>query len=250
MAVTWETVKLATTSNSDMTQLIDIIESGFPKFRHMHELPLALQEYYQIREHLYTVDGVILYNNRIVIPLSLRQHVLTALHSAHQGMASMKARADSTVFWPGITPAIIALQETCNHCNHMAPSQPSAPPSLTVPPAYPFQCICADFFHHKGVNYLVIVDRYITAYHQWRSPTQIAGQRLVLSLSNESSLTTLPPTAALTLTPCSVPSSNIVTHLIRTQSCPPHSAFSEGPSRTSYLSCLAAFNPTLLGVTP
>ena len=112
MAVTWERVKLATTSNRDMTQLIDIIESGFPKFRHMHELPLALQEYYQIREHLYTVDGVILYNNRIVIPPSLRQHVLTALHSAHQGMASMKACADSTVFWPGITPAIVALQET------------------------------------------------------------------------------------------------------------------------------------------
>lgn len=25
---------------------------------------------------------------------------------------------------------------------------------------YPFQCLCADFFHHKGTNYLVIVDRY------------------------------------------------------------------------------------------
>ena len=44
MAVTWERVKLATTSNRDMTQLIDLIESGFPKSR--HKLPLALQEYY------------------------------------------------------------------------------------------------------------------------------------------------------------------------------------------------------------
>ena len=158
MAVTWERVKLATTSNRDKTQLIDIIESGFPNFR--HELPRALQEYYQFREHLYTVDGVILYKNRIVIPPSLRQHVLTVLHSAHQGVTSMKAHADSTVFWPGITPAITALWETCNHCNRMAPCQPSAPPSPTVPPAYPFQCICANFFHHKGVNYLVIVDRY------------------------------------------------------------------------------------------
>ena len=158
MAVTWDRVKLATTSNGDMTQLLDIIESGFPQFR--HELPPALQEYYQFREHLYTVDGVILYKNRIVIPPSLRQHVLTVLHSAHQGVTSMTARADSTVFWPGITRAIRALRETCNHCNRMAPSQPSAPPSPTIPPAHPFQCICADFFHHKGVNYLVVVDRY------------------------------------------------------------------------------------------
>ena len=158
MAVTWERVKLATTSNGDMTRLIDIIDHGFPNSR--YELPPALQEYYQFREQLYTVDGVILYKNRIVIPPSLRQHVLTVLHSAHQGVTSMTARAESTVFWPGITPAIIALGDTCNHCNRMAPSQPSAPPSPTVLPAYPFQCVCADFFHHKGVNYLVIVDRY------------------------------------------------------------------------------------------
>ena len=141
-----------------MTQLIHFIETGFPKSR--PELPPALREYHQFREHLYTVDGVILYKNRIVIPPSLRQHVLTVLHSAHQGVTSMTARAESTVFWPGITPAIIALPETCNHCNRMAPSQPSSPPSPVVPPAYPFQCVCTDFFHHKGVNYLVIVDRY------------------------------------------------------------------------------------------
>jgi hypothetical protein len=42
----------------------------------------------------------------------------------------------------------------------MAPSQPSAPPSATTPPSYPFQSLCADFFHYKGMNYLVIVDRY------------------------------------------------------------------------------------------
>ena len=34
MAVIWERVKLATTSNRDMTQLINISESGFPKFCH------------------------------------------------------------------------------------------------------------------------------------------------------------------------------------------------------------------------
>ncbi|VDI39086.1 Hypothetical predicted protein [Mytilus galloprovincialis] len=42
----------------------------------------------------------------------------------------------------------------------MAPSQPCAPPT---PPVYldnPFQWLCADFFHYKGVNYLVVVDRY------------------------------------------------------------------------------------------
>jgi len=137
---------------------MSIIESGFPNFR--HELPPALREYYQFRDHLYTVDSVILYKGRIVIPPSLRQHVLSVLHSAHQDVTSMIARPETTVFWPGITPAFTASRTNCYHCNHMAPSQPSAPPSPPVPPACPFQCVCADFFHYKGIHYLVVVDRY------------------------------------------------------------------------------------------
>ena len=104
IAVTWDRVKVATASDHDMVHLMSIIESGFPIFR--HELPPALPEYYQFCDQLYTVDGVILYKDRIVIPPSLRQHVLSVLHSAHQGVTSMTARAETTVFWPGITPAI------------------------------------------------------------------------------------------------------------------------------------------------
>ena len=57
-------------------------------------------------------------------------------------------------------PDIVALPAGCCHCNRMSPSQPSAPPTPPLSPVYPFQGICADFFHYAGVNYLVIVDRY------------------------------------------------------------------------------------------
>ena len=80
MAVTWERVKLATTSDKDMVQLVSTIETGFPDSR--HKLPQPLQEYHQFRDDLYTVDGVVLYKARIVIPPSLRQDVLSVLHSA------------------------------------------------------------------------------------------------------------------------------------------------------------------------
>ena len=72
----------------------------------------------------------------------------------------MCSRAESSFFWPGMTPAIIAMREHCNSCNRMAPSQPSAPPTPPITPAYPFQCLVADYFHYRGHNYLVIVDRY------------------------------------------------------------------------------------------
>ncbi|XP_063448334.1 uncharacterized protein LOC134727870 [Mytilus trossulus] len=114
----------------------------------------------RFREDLYTVDGVVIYKDRIVIPPALRKNVLIIIHSAHQGVTSMMSRAGSSVFWPGITPDITTLRNECYQCNRMAPSQPCAPPTPPVYPDYPFQCLCADFFHYKGVNYLVVVDRY------------------------------------------------------------------------------------------
>ena len=160
MAITWDRVKLATTSDKDLTQLVLIIESGFPESR--HEIPPALHEYYQFRKHLYTIDGVILYKD-CIIPPSLRQHILAILHSVYQGVTSVTAHAESSVFWPSITPAITALRANCSHCNTKPPSQPSAPPFPPSTPVYPFQSICADFFQHKGFNYLVMVDGYSTS---------------------------------------------------------------------------------------
>ena len=157
-SVTWTHVRLATASNDDMNQLLSIIESGMPNSR--HQLPPNLQEYFQFRAHLSTIDGVITYKDRIVILPCLQDTILSALHSAHSGVSSMLAHAESSVFWPGITPAIQATRQNCSHCNRMAPSQPNAPPTPPVPSAYPFQCVCCDFFSHKGSTYHIYIDRY------------------------------------------------------------------------------------------
>ena len=90
VAITWDTVKLATTSDPIMSKLVSTIETGFPDS--CHNLPTELHKYFQFREHLYTVDGVALYKDRIVIPPSLRENVLTTLHSAHQGVTAMIVR--------------------------------------------------------------------------------------------------------------------------------------------------------------
>ena len=156
--VTWDHVREATASDEDMHLLLTLIEEGLPQSR--HEFPSTLWPYHQHREYLHSMDGVILYKGRVVVPPCLRLDVLSALHSAHQGTTSMIARAESSVFWPGITSAINQARMDCSHCNRMAPSQPNAPPAPLTLPVYPFQCVCADFFSYKGTTYLVIVDRY------------------------------------------------------------------------------------------
>ena len=72
----------------------------------------------------------------------------------------MTSSAESSVFWPDITPAIANLRARCRSCNERAPSQPHGPPLAAQEPVYPFQCMCADYFKYKGCNYMVVVDRY------------------------------------------------------------------------------------------
>ena len=43
------------------------------------------------------------YDDRILVPPSLRKDVLVSLHSAHQGVTGMILNAQNTFFWPGIT---------------------------------------------------------------------------------------------------------------------------------------------------
>ena len=157
-SVTWDLVRTATASDETLNSLLEIIEVGFPNLS--SDLPGYLQSYFSIRDNLSTVDGVILYKDRVLIPPSLRPNVLSTLHAAHQGTSTMLARAESSVFWPGITCDIQQTRSRCNQCHQNAPSNPSAPPIAPILPAYPFQCICADYFTYKGSSYLVLVDRY------------------------------------------------------------------------------------------
>ena len=157
-AVNWDRVRVATNSDEDMRRLVELVETGVPSQR--HDWPPALRQYYQFRDHLYTVDGVPIYKSRVIIPPSLRQEILSSLHAAHQGVTQMLARAETSFFWPGMTPEITSLRENCYDCNRNAPSQPHPPPTPPISPSYPFQCICSDFFHHIGQYYFVTVDRY------------------------------------------------------------------------------------------
>ena len=46
-------------------------------------------EYNQYRNDMYTIDGTVLYKDRIIVPVSLIEGILNIRHSAHQGVGPM-----------------------------------------------------------------------------------------------------------------------------------------------------------------
>lgn len=157
-AVTWKRVKEATSMDETLQDLRDMVENGFPTSR--DRVDKCIQPYWQYRDRLCTIDGVVVLDGRAVIPTSLRQEVLRSLHAAHQGTSKMLARAATSVFWPGITADINNQRDRCVACWRMTPSQARMPPAEPCAPTRPFQAVAADFFAMQGMGYLVIVDRF------------------------------------------------------------------------------------------
>ena len=157
-AVTWERVRDGTHKDPTLRDLQNHIIHGFPPSR--DGLSECVQPYWQYRDRLTVVDDVVLMDERIVIPHALRAETLKSLHSAHQGTSQMTSRAKSSVFWPGLTADIERTRAACGECWRMSPSQAPLPPAPPCVPVAPFQAIAADFFEHRGMGYLVIVDRF------------------------------------------------------------------------------------------
>ena len=102
ISVTWQRVKEETFSEPDLQYLLKIPEQNIMS-KSCLELPESIREHHQIKDHLFALYGVFLYKDRPVIPKSLRSQVLSTLQSAHQEVQGMISRAESSVFWPGIT---------------------------------------------------------------------------------------------------------------------------------------------------
>ena len=98
--------------------------------------------------------------SRIVIPVSMRNQVLQAIHLGHQGENRCILRARESVFWPGISTDIRQMVKDCDLCNKNQPAQPKLPIMQPDLPARLWEKLGTDFFEFNGKKYLMVVDHY------------------------------------------------------------------------------------------
>ena len=153
--IPWTLLAQETAADAYLGHLLQLIEQG----KQIDNDDPLLASLRPICESVYSEEGVLLYDDRAVIPPSLRRRVLENLHAAHQGTSTMERRARSIVYWPGMSKDIRETREGCAVCNRNAPSQAATPPLHSTPPSTPFEAVFADFFDHGGCHYLVVGDR-------------------------------------------------------------------------------------------
>ena len=135
-------------------ELIKAVEQGFPRTT----TQAHLAQFKKIQGSLSVVDGLVIFDNRIVVPKAARPNVLQSLHASHQGIDRTKRRARQCVYWPGINADIQNMLLGCQACQERLPSLCKEPLMSDPVPDWVFQCVSADLFEYAGRHFLVYTD--------------------------------------------------------------------------------------------
>ena len=86
------------------------------------ELPL-LRPYWSDRQHFALKDDLLLYDDRLVIPVEMQMDVLQHIHDGHLGLIKCLAHAQLSVWWPGLSQAIADMVGKCKTCLEQLPDK-------------------------------------------------------------------------------------------------------------------------------
>ena len=110
------------------------------------------------REHILhcTKDCILIYDDRIVIPKTMRLEMLNKIHQGHLGITKCHARAREAVWWPGISLSIEEMIKNCFTCAKVRPT-PTEPLIVSSYPSRPWERVGMDLFEFEGSTYLIVV---------------------------------------------------------------------------------------------
>ena len=152
-----EEFKFHTKKDDILSKVSDYCMKGWQCKKYEGELNV----YYQLRDSIHVYNGIIFFNDRVIVPKALRERMLKYIHEGHFGTNRSCDRANGILFWPGMSTDIKRMIQNCKICERYKCANVKEPLILHEIPVLPFQKIASDILEYKGKSYLVVVD-YLT----------------------------------------------------------------------------------------
>ena len=153
-----EQIRKETASDETMKTLTATIRRGWPESR--KQVPNDIQDFWNYRDELSEVEGILLKQDKIIIPPNLRVKMLEKIHQSHFGMEKCKRRARDIMFWPRMNQQIETVVSKCDTCQEYQMSNPKEPMVQAPIPSRPWEIVETDLFQWEQNNYMVVVDYY------------------------------------------------------------------------------------------
>jgi len=110
---------------NELHELYAMIQAGWPETK--QQVPHSIRQYWDTRDELAVLNGVIYRGMRIVVSPSMRPVMLEIIHGTHLGIVKCKQRAREAFYWPGMSAQIEDKVKDCTTCHYYAPAQQKEP---------------------------------------------------------------------------------------------------------------------------
>ncbi|VBB35116.1 unnamed protein product, partial [Acanthocheilonema viteae] len=112
-----------------LSRILVYVQNGWPTIC----TDPSLVPYFQRRTEIQLVDGLLLFNGRLIIPSCLRERTLKTFHEGHLGTNSMKSWIRYYTYWPKIDEDVVRFIKLCAPCQRHR----NAIPEVQLSPWYP-----------------------------------------------------------------------------------------------------------------
>ena len=110
-----ECIRQESERDPQMLMLKELIIQGWPK--DIKQCLLPLHSYWNYRDELSIVDGIVVKGSCIIIPAKYQPELLSLLHDdSHLGIDKCIQCAKGSIYWPNITEDIKSIINKCERC--------------------------------------------------------------------------------------------------------------------------------------
>ena len=165
-------LKTETANDPCLAKITYYILNGWPE--HAKLCDPNVTPYWSLRNELSSYDGLVLYEDKIVIPKILQSDILSKLHDTHQGRVRCKALARRGVYWRNINADIDNMVDKCEECLNTRKLPCKVELKSHEVPSRPFEKVGADIVTVFGKKYQVVIDyfsKWIEVRELSRNPT-------------------------------------------------------------------------------
>ena len=151
-------IQEATINDNTSHTIKELCRNGWPK---LNMTPEEAKDYYSIRSIITSNDNLIFKEDKLIVPLRLRNEMLNVAHAYHGGIGACLRRIREVMYWPGMSKEMYNTVKRCETCRKFAinnkGNQPMIQPEIGETP---WEKLGIDLCEVDGRQLLVVIDYY------------------------------------------------------------------------------------------
>ena len=174
--LTLEELTRETEADPLLQEVHKFIDSGWPSRISM--VPNEIRGFWNVRNDLSIVNGVIFRHDKFVIPSNLQSKLVAFAHEGHMGMSKCKSRLREIYWWPNLNSSVEVQVRSCPCCHESSREAPVQVPSYVNKPWHQLAIDIKGPIHdssHRTHYILVLIDCF----------TKFTISRVVSSISSQ-----------------------------------------------------------------